>query len=263
MTVSAPARPRLVPVLDILGGQVVGAVRGERERYQPVRSQLVTSAAPLAVAEALVGLTRAEALYVADLDAIMGRGDNAATVAALSERLGCQVWLDAGAADVAGVRAILACGAGAAVLGTECLAGLDALAGIIEAVGRERLVPSLDLRGGAVLSRAPELAGLPPLAGLEKLAGCGCDRCIVLTLDGVGTGGGPDWAVLEQARRLLPGVAVFGGGGVRDMADLRRAAAMGLGGMLVGTALHRGWITAADVAALEKEAMRWPEGGTA
>ncbi len=260
---TAPAKPRLVPVLDILGGVVVGAVRGERERYRPVRSLLVDGAAPLAVAEALLGLTRAAALYVADLDAILGRGGNAAAVRALSASLGCEVWLDAGAADVAGVRAILACGAGAAVLGTECLSGLDGLTGIMDAVGRERLVLSLDVRGGTVLSRAPELAGLPPLAGLEKLAGCGVERCILLTLDGVGTGGGPDWEVLAPARRLLPGTALFGGGGVRDVADLRRAAGLGLDGMLVGTALHKGWITAADLAALENTASKGPEGEAA
>ncbi|MEA4855453.1 MAG: HisA/HisF-related TIM barrel protein [Solidesulfovibrio sp.] len=263
---TAPARPRLVPVLDILDGVVVQAVRGERQRYRPVRSRLVEGAAPLAVARALFDVTRAEALYIADLDAILGRGGNVTAVSALSEALGCAVWVDGGVADAAGARAVLACGAARVVVGTECLEGLDALAGIVAAAGRERLVVSLDVLGGRLLSRAPELSGLEPLAGLRRLAGLGCDRFILLTLDGVGTGGGPDWRLLEPARRLFPEAAFWGGGGVRGPADLRRAAALGLDGMLVGTALHQGWIGAADLAAMgyrEEAAWDRAEGGRA
>jgi uncharacterized protein related to proFAR isomerase len=38
---------------------------------------------------------------------------------------------------------------------------------------------------------------------------------------------------------------------VRDPEDLRRLAAAGADGVLLATALHRGWITAADVRAVQ------------
>lgn len=97
---------QLIPVLDLLGGHAVRAVRGARTDYRPIHSTLAGSSEPLALARALVARTRAPALYVADLDAILGRGAHVAAVAALREALpGIAIWLDAGFRDYAAMRA--------------------------------------------------------------------------------------------------------------------------------------------------------------
>ena len=41
---------QIIPVLDLLGGQVVRGVGGRREAYRPVRSVLTTSSEPRQVA---------------------------------------------------------------------------------------------------------------------------------------------------------------------------------------------------------------------
>jgi hypothetical protein len=50
----------------------VHAVRGERERYRPLRSTLVDGADPVAVTRAVRDRLGLDELYVADLDAIAG-----------------------------------------------------------------------------------------------------------------------------------------------------------------------------------------------
>jgi phosphoribosylformimino-5-aminoimidazole carboxamide ribotide isomerase len=243
----------VIPVVDLLGGVAVQAVRGQRERYQPVRSILAPGADLFGLAAALQAQTASQALYLADLDAILSGQGNWDTLGRLSRELPCQLWVDAGVSGPAGAERVLAAGAGRVVVGTECLEELSALEAIGEAVSRDKVLVSLDVLGGVVLSKAPGLAGQPPLEGLASLAGQGWSRFILLTLDGVGTGGGPDWGLLEASRRLLPKAVLIAGGGVSAMADVRRATALGLDGALVATALHRGWITARDLR-IEQEA---------
>ena len=63
---------QIVPVLDLKGGVVVHARRGQRAEYAPLQSPLVDGSEPVAVARALCALCRTSTLYVADLDALAG-----------------------------------------------------------------------------------------------------------------------------------------------------------------------------------------------
>jgi uncharacterized protein related to proFAR isomerase len=65
--------PILVPVVDLLGGQVVHARRGERSQYQPIRSPLCPGSDLLPLARALRQASGSALLYAADLDALQGR----------------------------------------------------------------------------------------------------------------------------------------------------------------------------------------------
>ncbi|HEY3460070.1 MAG TPA: HisA/HisF-related TIM barrel protein, partial [Casimicrobiaceae bacterium] len=87
----------VIPVLDLLGGHAVRAVRGRRDDYRPIRSPLAATSDPLLLAPALAAASAASTLYVADLDAILARGDHARTLAALRVAMpDIEIWLDAG-----------------------------------------------------------------------------------------------------------------------------------------------------------------------
>ena len=62
----------IVPVLDLLGGNAVHAVAGERHAYQVVDSPLGHGSDPVALARALLAAAGGASLYVADLGAITG-----------------------------------------------------------------------------------------------------------------------------------------------------------------------------------------------
>ena len=65
---------------------------------------------------------------------------------------------------------------------------------------------------------------------------------IVLDLARVGSGMGPDIALIAELHAAFPGLELLAGGGVRDAGDLRALADAGAAGALVATALHRGVI---------------------
>jgi phosphoribosylformimino-5-aminoimidazole carboxamide ribotide isomerase len=239
---------RVVPVIDLKGGVAVHAVRGERERYRPLRSGLVAGADPVAVTRAVRDGLGLDELYVADLDAIAGGVGHGALVAALARE--ARVMLDAGATEPAAVAALLDLGVARVIVGTESLPGIDALRRLRAALPDAPLVVSLDLRAGRTLSPDPALAALGPADALARLAAAGADEAIVLDLARVGSGEGPDVALLAALRARCPEVALLAGGGVRDTADLRALAAAGAAGALVATALHSGAIGARELAEL-------------
>jgi phosphoribosylformimino-5-aminoimidazole carboxamide ribotide isomerase len=231
---------RVIPVIDLKSGAAVHAVRGQRERYRPLRSGLVAGSDPLRVARAFRAERGLDELYVADLDAIAGGPPHRDALAALARE--ARVMVDAGVTDVAAVRPLLELGAARVVIGTETLADSAALGRLRAELPDAPLVLSLDLRAGRVLSPDPELARLAPPDALSRLARFGVREVIALDLARVGSGEGPDVALVRGLRARFPELELLAGGGVRDAADLCALAGAGADGALVATALHGGAI---------------------
>jgi HisA/HisF family protein len=239
---------RVIPVIDLKGGAAVHAVRGQRERYRPLRSGLVAGSDPLRVARAFRRELELDELYVADLDAIAGGPPHREALAALARDT--RVIVDAGVTDAAAVRALRELGAARMVVGTETLADRAALARLRTELPDAPLVLSLDLRGERVVSRDAGLGGLGAADALALLVQSGVREVIVLDLARVGSGAGPDVALVRELCGRFPDLELLAGGGVRDLADLRALADVGAAGALVATALHGGAIGAEELQAL-------------
>jgi phosphoribosylformimino-5-aminoimidazole carboxamide ribotide isomerase len=217
----------IVPVIDLMGGQVVHARRGDRANYRPLRSALTASSAPLEVVAALLAIAPFPAVYAADLDAIMGRGEHREVVLGLTRRFpALSIWLDAGFSDAPQLAHWTSARQVVPVIGSETLPSLGALAGLL--VAAPQAVLSLDMRGTQPLG-PPELFGDPQSWP---------HNVIVMTLDRVGAGQGPAFERLHATRAQAPGKNVIAAGGVRDAHDLDRLEAMGVHAVLLASAIH-------------------------
>jgi phosphoribosylformimino-5-aminoimidazole carboxamide ribotide isomerase len=243
---------RVIPVIDLLGGQVVRGVAGRREEYRPIVSQIAADARPATVARALVERFGFDTAYVADLDAIMlGRPD----VRAWSEiaRAGLKLWLDAGTGtidfswhiiDQLAVTQIDA----RLVVGLESLESQEVIwkiSGVLEDVPP---IFSVDLQCGRPLVRNPAWKNMPALEIVSTVKSLGVRETIVLDLADVGVGGGT--RTLELCREIaskFPGQGLVAGGGVRGWGDLEAMAGAGCTHALVASALHDGSLTREDV----------------
>jgi phosphoribosylformimino-5-aminoimidazole carboxamide ribotide isomerase len=240
---------RVVGVIDLKDGTAVHAVRGERERYRPVHSVIGgDDGDALALARAFRAELGLDELYVADLDAIVGDGENSASIGALARD--ARVMVDAGVSEPARAQALLDLGAHRVIVGTETLTGPGALDLLLRELPERALVLSVDLRDGRVLSPDAQLAGLPALAAVTRLHRAGLREAIVLDLARVGSGAGPDVALIAAIHRAFPDLELLAGGGVRTVDDLRALDAAGAAGALVATALHSGVIGSAELATL-------------
>ncbi|MGN6872163.1 MAG: HisA/HisF-related TIM barrel protein [Solirubrobacteraceae bacterium] len=224
---------QIVPVLDLKGGVVVHARRGERDNYAPLTSPLVDGCEPVAVARALCTLCRTRSLYVADLDALAGGPINETVLTALAAV--AEPWVDAGATTPEAAAALHRAGVARSVVGTESLGP--------RAEVTPPVVLSVDLRDGRLISQDPDLAGRAPTTAAPLARALNVRELLVIDLARVGSGSGPPLDAVAELAAALPGVAIYAGGGVRDDADLRALESAGAAGALVATALHEGRLT--------------------
>lgn len=224
---------QLIPVVDLKGGVVVRAHRGEREAYRPIETPLSSSAMPCDVVSGLLALAPFRTLYVADIDAITGVGTNDVALRDLRIRFpDIALWVDAGEGDPARIAARAKTGPGTPIVGTESLGEADVEA----ALAMDGVILSLD--HDAAGPRGPEQA--------HRDARLWPARVIVMTLARVGSGEGPDMAALDRTARRAQAQgaspALYAAGGVRGPADLEVLARAGIAGALVASALHDGRI---------------------
>jgi uncharacterized protein related to proFAR isomerase len=224
----------LIPVIDLMRGEVVRAVRGDRQAYRPIVSRLAEGSEPVRLAEVLTRHCATDRLYVADLDALTGAAPQVAALRTLLRALpALELWLDAG------------------------FAGRDDALRLGDAVGAEtaRIVPvfgSESIATPAALARC-FADGAPGILSLDRRDGTRLDRAgcwerpehwparvIVMTLERVGADAGPDLQTLAAVQARSPQTRLVGAGGIRDAADLDAAAAAGADAWLVASALHDG-----------------------
>jgi phosphoribosylformimino-5-aminoimidazole carboxamide ribotide isomerase len=246
---------RLIPVLDLLDGQVVRGVAGQRSAYRPVQSLLADGADPIVIARALRETLGADELYVADLDAILGGTAHLDVLRRLAdERL--DVLADCGIRRAPQAEPLFAAGVSRVIAGSETLAGPQELAALGRRWPPSRVVFSLDLRGGVPVANGA-WSGWSPAAMAECAVDAGLPEIIVLDVAQVGTKGGlATLALCAAIREAHPGLSIVTGGGVRDVADLLRLSEAGIDAVLIASALHDGSITRRDIERLSRATRR-------
>ena len=219
---------KIIPVLDIMRGRAVHALRGERESYRELKSVFAKSSSPVEIAR---NLPYPE-LYVADLDAIMRRRPNLEILKKLAPLK--KVLLDHGvrSKDELELASQLGC---IPVIGTETAQSAETFEAGVARWGEE-LFASLDIKAGKVLSPfLPE----SPAEAFNVIEGAGVRNIICLDLSRVGTLR-PEIKMLERLlREKKKETRLFAAGGIKKE-DLPRLRSLGISGVLVGTALHRG-----------------------
>ncbi len=239
----------ILPVLDLMHGQIVRGVAGRRDEYRPIVSKWTDSAEPRAVAEAIRTHFGFNEFYLADLDAIQEGTTALATYQEL-RAMGLVLWIDAGVSSTLspGLAEILKIESFSAVVGLETVDGSAALAQILGTTDKRRIVFSLDLKSGQPLIRASTWNENDPWAIATQAIDMGVESLIILDLGRVGVGEGVGTEDLcARVKKAYPRVRLIAGGGVRGIDDVLRLQDIGVDYVLVASALHDGRIGRADL----------------
>lgn len=229
----------IVPVIDLKNSEVVRARKGDRANYRPIETPLSRTCRPDDVVAGLLSLFPFSKLYIADLDAITGAGDNSEMVHSIQQaHPGLELWVDRGFSDAASIRRFLSLSGVHAVVGSESQRDTSAAG---ELRDEDRVLLSVDfLRGGYV--------GPPALfQSAEFWPG----RVIGMTLDRVGASEGPDLEILKTIVGRAGSRRIYAAGGVRSTDDLAALQQVGVHGALVASALHDGRLGRHDIARLQ------------
>jgi 1-(5-phosphoribosyl)-5-[(5-phosphoribosylamino)methylideneamino] imidazole-4-carboxamide isomerase/N-(5'phosphoribosyl)anthranilate isomerase len=226
----------LLPAVDVADGTAVRLVQGEAGTETSYGS-------PLAVAVQWQE-QGAQWLHLVDLDAAFGRGNNAALIAEVVERLDIDVELSGGIRDDASLTAALATGCRRVNIGTAALEQPDWVRTAIASYG-DRVAIGLDVRGTTLSARGWTEDGGELFETIARLDADGCARYVVTDVRRDGTLTGPNLDLLRDvcAATDRPVVA---SGGVSSLDDLRALAGLrtlGVEASIVGKALYAGAFT--------------------
>ncbi len=234
---------RLYPAIDILGGNAVRLVRGDFD------AKKVYDEDPLSAAR---GWTDAGArfLHVVDLDgAKQGRPVNLEHLRRIAGELDVPVQYGGGLRTAGAVDEALQAGAARVILGTAAFTDPELLRRALDAHGPDRVLVSVDVRGGRVATAGwTETSEPSTTAVLERLLAGGVEQLVYTNVDRDGMLEGPD---LEEVRRVTGSVSasILYSGGIGKLSDLEDLAGLqqpSLSGVIVGKALYEGRFTIAQ-----------------
>jgi phosphoribosylformimino-5-aminoimidazole carboxamide ribotide isomerase len=249
---------RLYPAIDILGGNAVRLVRGDFD------AKKVYDEDPLSAARGWVE-AGARFLHVVDLDgAKSGAPVNLEQLRRIAT-LGVPVQYGGGLRSLRALEEALAAGAERAILGTAALTDPELLELALHRHGPERVVVSVDVRGGE-----PAIDGWTRTTGAgarEVFAGLierGVRRLAYTNVDRDGMLEGVSFEELISVAKAAQGGELIYSGGIGELADLEHLAQLrseakleNLAGVIVGKALYEGRFTVAQaIEALDAERLR-------
>ena len=88
---------QIIPVIDLKNGIVVHAKQGNRDSYAPLKSNICIAADIFDVVESFSTLFNSSVIYIADLNAITEKGDNATMLLdVLAAFPNIMFWIDGG-----------------------------------------------------------------------------------------------------------------------------------------------------------------------
>jgi phosphoribosylformimino-5-aminoimidazole carboxamide ribotide isomerase len=234
----------VIPAVDLREGRCVRLREGRAD------AETVFSDDPVATARRWVDLG-ATRLHVVDLDgAFAGAPRQTPLIAAIVAAVApVPVAAGGGLRDLGAIEALLAAGARWAIVGTR--AALDAE--FLREAGRRfgaRLIVAVDGRGERVAVKGwTESAEAAVVDVARRAQDAGVASVLYTDVSRDGTGRGPNVEATAALARAIR-VPVLASGGVADVEDLRRLAAVeGVEGAVVGQALYTGAIALPDALA--------------
>jgi phosphoribosylformimino-5-aminoimidazole carboxamide ribotide isomerase len=234
----------VIPAIDLKSGRCVRLYQGDYSR------ETVYSHDPLEVALGWQG-QGAPRLHLVDLDgAAQGRPVNLEAIASIVAHLSIPIQVGGGIRSQEVAASLLASGVDRLVMGTAAVEEPALVQSLCQRYGAERLVVAVDARDGRVAVRGwTETTSVSALALALQVAELGIRRLLYTDIGRDGTLTEPNFAA-TAALVQGTGLAILASGGISSLEHLRRLAATGAAGAILGSALYTGHIKLAEAIAV-------------
>ena len=228
---------QIIPVIDLMHGQVVAAKQGMRASYRPIQSGLCQSHNIFDILPALLKISAFKTFYIADLDALALHGNQNGIIREILQQFpDHDFWIDRG---IPGDNILLQAKNYSPVIGSESL-------------NDENYHQLRKITDNFILSL--DYAADQSKMGSEKIFiqhDLWPEKIILMTLAKVGSNSGPDFQKLAVFQSLYPEKQFIAAGGIRNYEDLRLLQNQGIHTAMVASALHTGYIDSTDIVNLQ------------
>jgi phosphoribosylformimino-5-aminoimidazole carboxamide ribotide isomerase len=221
---------QIIPAVDVLDGSVVRLLHGEFDMVTTYADDPVESAKQW-VADG------ANLVHVVDLNGARSGKPDPNLWRSLG-RAGVPFQIGGGIRDMRTALLAIEAGAGRVVVGTAAVHDTRVLGEILAACGVERVVASIDVRGGLARGSGWTGSGVHFADVVRRVVAVGVEMALVTGIDRDGAMNGPDLELLGEIRALAPELQVIVSGGVSSLADIAALSALSYNEVIVGRALY-------------------------
>ncbi len=224
----------VIPAIDLRGGRCVRLYQGDYNR------ETVFSDDPLEVARRWVK-SGARRLHVIDLDgAKSGEQRNAETAYRIACEAGVPVQLGGGIRTIQSARQAIERGIERVLIGTAAVEEPDLLRELVDELGPERVVVTVDARDGRVaLSGWTESSEVEADELIREMQRVGVSRYLYTDISRDGTLTEPNFDALDGLTTISD-VKIIAAGGISSVEHLLRLREIGVESAVVGTAIYTG-----------------------
>ena len=231
---------RVVPAIDIMGGNVVRLIKGDPS------NKVVYSDDPVGTAIKWES-EGADMLHVVDLDAAFSAGSNGSLVQKIAQAVKIPVQAAGGIRSPESAEAMLGIAA-KVVVGTMAYQDQDAVRKLAKK-NPGRIIVSIDESGGTVMVKGwKESTGVKVADAIARFRSAGIDEFLLTSISRDGTLEGPDMLSLSEAVRS--GAKIIASGGVSSIADVIRVKNAGCTSVILGKAMYDGKVSVAKAKAV-------------
>lgn len=222
----------VIPVLDLMNSMAVSGKSGNRDTYTPLNSIFASNSDPISIVNNLK-FNGAKQIYIADLDLIEKRGHNLDKIKMINTVL--PVMLDSGIRNLESFDFFLEF-ANKLIVASETLESIEELYKIFDKYPKERIIVSVDIKNGEILSKNFEVS----LDNFKKdLIEIDPNEIILLDISNVGTKKGFNTELLNEFSEFKDKLILGGGINKEEIPNIEK---FGINKALVGSALHNGEI---------------------
>ena len=221
---------KIIPAIDLMEGQVVRLFKGDPTK------KTVYSDSPMDIAKKWEKVG-ADILHIVDLDATLGRGSNMSLIKKIINEISIPVEI-AGGLRSADIIYEVSKIASRVVLGTLAFKDKTTLQELLENLGKEKIVISVDhIDGKVVIKGWQEATGIKMIDALGEFLKNGFSEFLLTNVSRDGTLLGPDMEFLTQACAFR-NANVIASGGISNLDDVRLVKETKAFGVILGKALY-------------------------
>jgi phosphoribosylformimino-5-aminoimidazole carboxamide ribotide isomerase len=226
---------KVIPAVDIMGGQVVRLVKGDPA------NKVVYGSDPSEMAKKWEA-AGANMIHVVDLDAAFGTGNNKEAIAKVLSSMKVPVQVAGGIRTADAAKDALE-KASRVVIGTMAYSDPDSVRKLAKKYPG-RVVVSIDQSGGNVMVKGwKESTNVSVKDAIVRFLGMGVEDFLLTSIDRDGTLGGPDVVTLSLAAGVDSRAKIIASGGISGVDDVVRVKSAGCVAVILGKAMYDGKVS--------------------
>ena len=226
---------KIIPAIDIMNGQVVRLYKGDPKQ------KTIYSDNPIEIAKKWEQ-NGADMLHIVDLDATLGMGSNLSIIKKIIANVSTPVEVAGGLRDESIVMDTAKISK-RVVLGTLAFNDQNTLKKLLENLGPEKIVISVDHKEGEIVTHGWQKGtGIRLIDAIKDFLAIGFSEFLLTNVNRDGTLEGPELKFLEQACQL-ENANVIASGGISNVKDVQDVKEKNSFGVILGKALYENKIT--------------------